>query len=191
MGKIRPSWIDELELWKVRAHRLMSVQVIRKLGEADMRPINVMTMAGLVAAIAVAGCSNNQTSGLSTASVAKPAATKLALDPTCVRLTSQINALRQEGTPSRVHQVANGKTKTAVIKRASLAKVAELDRLNAQFQMKCSKYPGLQTAAVPTTAPATTAATQARVAATTAQAARTASTSAARIAKPIVTVPKQ
>lgn len=151
-----------------------------------MRPIKVMTIVGLVAAIAVAGCSGNQTSSLSTSSVAKPAATKVALDPTCVRLTSQINALRQEGTPARVHKVANGKTKTAIIKRASLAKVAELDRLNAQFQMKCSKYPGIQAAAAPRTQAA-----PARLAAPASQAARTTNTSTASIAKPIVTVPKQ
>ncbi|MFT5508606.1 MAG: hypothetical protein ACI89J_001682 [Hyphomicrobiaceae bacterium] len=156
-----------------------------------MRPTKIFTFAGLAIAIAVAGCSNGQSSNLITSSVSKPKPAKVALNPACITLSSQINALRREGTPARVHKVATGKTKTAIVKRSSLAKVAQLDSLNSQFQMKCSKYPGLHTAAAPVAQPAQTAvrtATQARAAVQTAQ---TVKRSAIAATKPIVAVPKQ
>ncbi len=120
-----------------------------------MRPTQTLTIAGLAIALALAGCANDPNSSLITSSVAKPKPTKVAVDPACTALATMINSARQEGTPARVRAVAasNNKSRTVSIKRASLSKVAELDKLNAEFQMKCSKYPGLQTArAQPTNA---------------------------------------
>ena len=153
-----------------------------------MRPIKIFMFAGLAITVALAGCSTGPSSNLTTASVAKPKPEKMAINPTCVRLSSQISALRREGTPARVHKVATGKTKTAVVKRASLAKVAELDRLNAQFQATCSKYPTLRTAAAPTLQPRQTAVRSTSQTATIAQPVQH-STIAAQ--KPIVSVPRQ
>lgn len=119
-----------------------------------MRPTLTLTSAGLVIAVALAGCANDPNSSLITSSVAKPKPTKVAVDPACTALATMINSARQEGTPARVRAVAasNNKSRTVNIKRASLAKVAELDKLNAEYQMKCSKYPGLQTASAQPTA---------------------------------------
>ncbi len=120
-----------------------------------MRPTQTLTIAGLAIAVALAGCANDPNSSLITSSVAKPKPTKVAVDPACAALATMINSARQEGTPARVRAVAasNNKSRTVNIKRASLSKVAELDKLNAEFQMKCSKYPGLQTASArPTSA---------------------------------------
>ena len=113
-----------------------------------MRPTLTLTSAGLAVAVALAGCANDPNSSLITSSVAKPKPAKVAIDPTCTALAAMITSARQEGTPARVRAVAanTNKSRTVNIKRASLAKVAELDKLNAEFQTKCSKYPGLQTA---------------------------------------------
>ena len=146
-----------------------------------MRPTKTMTLMSLTAALALAGCANGSNSNLlTTSSVTKPKPAKVAIDPVCMTLAAKINAVRQEGTPARVHAIATGKTRSVNIKRASLAKVAELDKLNAEYQMKCSKYPGIQTAAAPQIAtPATPRAAQA------------AKKPVAAARKPIVAVPKQ
>lgn len=160
-----------------------------------MRPTNIFTLAGLAAALALAGCGTSPGSNLVTSSVTKPQTAAAApIDPACMTLTAQINAARQEGTPARVHAVASGKTKTAVVKRSSLAKVAELDRLNSEFQMKCSKYPGIRSAVTPsagaarTNAPAVATASTRTVSPTIAAAVKQPVTAAN---KPIVAVPKQ
>ncbi len=100
----------------------------------------------LTMAAALAGCANDQplfgsdlltTSSITPAVQAAPPPTPR-VDPACVALQAKIDGLRQEGTPERVAKVATGKTKTVSIKRASLAKVAELDGANQEFQAKCS-----------------------------------------------------
>jgi len=115
-----------------------------------MRPIQILTSAGVTVALALAGCSGGSGNGLLTTSSIEQqaAAAKPTIDPVCASLSNQINATRQEGTPARVNAVSTGKTRMVTIKRASLAKVAELDRLNREFQAKCSKLPVRQTAAI-------------------------------------------
>lgn len=91
----------------------------------------------LLTTLAMAGCANDSVFGganLTTASIAKTSK----VDPACVSLSARIDALKQEGTVGRVEKVALGKSKTAVVKRASLKKVAELNQLNNEFQAKCS-----------------------------------------------------
>lgn len=150
-----------------------------------MRPTKMFTTAGLTVAMALAGCANDPNSTLITSSVAKPKPVKVAVDPTCTALTAMINSARQEGTPARVRAVATGNSKARMvnIKRASLVKLAELDKLNAEYQMKCGKYPGLQTASAQKTV-----AQPAKALPKTAQATKQPATSAS---KPIVAVPKR
>ena len=150
-----------------------------------MRPTKILTTAGLTVAMALAGCANDPNSTLMTSSVAKPKPVKFAVDPTCTALTAMINSVRQEGTPARVRAVAtsNNKTRMVNIKRASLVKLAELDKLNAEYQMKCGKYPSLRTASTQKTV-----AQPAKALPKTAQATKKPATSAS---KPIVAVPKQ
>ena len=124
----------------------------------------------LLAASLLGGCSGDVStmfanSGLSTASVEKPAA-----DPACVALNAKIDGLRKEGVSDRAAQAASAsKASTVQVKRASLAQLAELDKANAEFQSKCSTLgPRPMTAAAPSpvqaaAAPAATA--QAKVAA--------------------------
>lgn len=162
-----------------------------------MRQRHILTTAAMAAAIALAGCSTGPTSGLVTSSVTEPS-TKIAAapaaDPMCTALSQQISATRAEGTPARVHAVANGKTKMVQVKRELLAKVAELDRLNSEFQQKCSKVPAQQTAALKpaTPVPAKTSA----LALANAAAANQAASKTAKLAKttattqPIIAVPR-
>lgn len=117
-----------------------------------MRPTTLISIAAIAVGTTLAGCAGDPTTDLlTTASIAKPAPSQAhpyepAFDPACPGLKSKITSIRAEGTPGRVHKVATGKTKIVRIKRASIAKVAELDRLNAEFQAKCSKLPAQKTA---------------------------------------------
>lgn len=109
-----------------------------------LKAFSVMAMAALAA-----GCSADG-SGLSTASVA-PEKTAVAakVDPACVALSSQIDSLRNEGSVERLEKAADGKSSSVQVKRASLAKQAELNKAYADFQTRCGpKIPAAQTAQV-------------------------------------------
>ncbi|MFM1814713.1 MAG: hypothetical protein RLZ98_1408 [Pseudomonadota bacterium] len=74
------------------------------------------------------------------------------VNPACVALAAKIDTLKQEGTVGRVEQAATGKSKTVVVKRASLGKVAELNQVYAEYQAKCSTItPKAATAGAPAT----------------------------------------
>lgn len=127
--------------------------------------ITAAAFAGLVA-----GCSSDgglMGSSLTTSSVdgAKVAAAAPKADPACVALTAKIDALRKDGVTERVEKASAGKTTTVSVKRESLAKIAELDRANADYQTKCSAaglakpmIPAPAAAAAVPAAPATAAA---------------------------------
>ncbi|MEL6299964.1 MAG: hypothetical protein AAFQ45_15485 [Pseudomonadota bacterium] len=133
-----------------------------------------LPVAVTAAALTLGGCAT-EPGLLTTQSLPKVA--KPAVDPACTQLSAQIADLRREGTVGRVEQVADGKTRMVNIKRASLKKVAELNRLNSEYRAKCSA-PGItpaaaraaQPALVPTAADARAAA--AKVASTKATAAQ-------------------
>ncbi len=114
--------------------------------------------AAVMAGALGAGCANNST--LSTAGIApeKVAAQQAAkVDPACVSLASQIETLRKDGSAERLEKAATGKGANVQVKRATLAKQSELNKANADFQMKCGpKIPAAKTAQ---TAPAATSAT--------------------------------
>lgn len=113
----------------------------------------VITLIGVAAVAGLMGaCANDGSmigSSLTTSSVdaTKTAAAKV--DPACNLLSARIDALRKEGVVERAEKVSTGTTSTVSVKRASLAKLAELDKANAEFQAKCSTYvsaPGATTA---------------------------------------------
>lgn len=143
------------------------------------------TSALFAAAALAAGCANDGSTALSTASVAPDkVAAAPRVDPACVTLASQIDTLRKEGAVERLEKAAAGKTASVQVKRTSLAKQAELNKANADFQTKCGpQMPKAQTAqAAPAAALAAApgaAAQVAPVAATATQAATTAATAAA------------
>jgi hypothetical protein len=115
------------------------------------------TISLLSLAAMAGGCADNNNL-LSTASVA-PDKTVVAakVDPACVALSNQIDTLRAEGSVDRLEKAAAGKTSNVQVKRASLAKQAELNKANADFQTKCGpQIPKAQTAQA---APAAAAAT--------------------------------
>lgn len=144
-----------------------------------MTPRILTSLSVTALAVLAAGCSADG-NALSTASVA-PEKTVVAnkVDPICVSLASQIDSLRNEGSVGRLEKAAEGKTSNVQVKRTSLAKQAELNKANADFQMRCGpKIPAAQTAQ--TVAPA--AATPAAHTTTTAQAAPVATTANAAVA---------
>ena len=116
----------------------------------EARTIRTVSLLAFAAAL-VGGCASNSSSPLSTASVMpdKMAPSQMAakVDPACVSLSNQIDTLRGEGTVERLEKAAAGKTASVQVKRASLAKQAELNKANADFQAKCGpQIPKAQTA---------------------------------------------
>jgi hypothetical protein len=113
------------------------------------------------AAAMLGACASDGGSGglFSTASVVPPQeeakmAAKPRVDPQCVTLTSQIDQLRKEGTIERLEKVAAGKGDKVQVKRTAIAKQAELNKANAEFQTKCApRIPASQDAAAPAAAP--------------------------------------
>lgn len=106
-----------------------------------LRAITVTLALG--ATVALGACANDTlVSGLGPApqqTAALPA--KLAADPACSGLATQIEALRRDGVVDRVEAASKGKGNTVKIKRESLSQIAELEKANAEFQAKCSTVP--------------------------------------------------
>ena len=127
---------------------------------------NFKTIAFIAVAAAAGGCSN--LGDLSTSSVnagTTPVAQKS--DPVCASLAGQISTLKSDGSIDRLEKAAAGKGSKVAVKREALQKQAELNRANADFQMRCGpqlpNQVAMQTAtppvaptapAAPTTAPA-------------------------------------
>ena len=95
----------------------------------------------VLAAIGLLGGCAADTAGITTSAVdpkTGPVTASAKVDPACVTLMSQIDGLRKDGVTERVEKAAKGKSATINVKRASLAKMTELDKANAEFQAKCS-----------------------------------------------------
>lgn len=123
------------------------------------RAISKLT-ATLAAGLALSACASDGSfpgSDLTTSSLQQTAdAKKPKVDPTCVALSAKINELRSDGITSRVAKAGEGKSKTVSVYRASLSRMAELDRTNAEYQQKCSPIPpasAQQAAVMPAPAP--------------------------------------
>ncbi|MEM8975309.1 MAG: hypothetical protein AAGD43_24880 [Pseudomonadota bacterium] len=124
-----------------------------------MRSNSLFTYVAAAACLGLAGCASDGSSILTTASV-QPAKQPVvaAVDPACLALQNRIDLLREEGTVAKVEKAASGKTKTVVIKRAALSKVAEFNQANAEFRQRCSKLPPQRTASIAKPAPVATTA---------------------------------
>ncbi len=120
---------------------------------------NFMASAMAIAAVLTGGCAADGSligTNLTTSSTtpAKPVAKAPKIDPACIQLTARIDAIRKDGIVDRVEKVSTGKSKTVSVYRSSLAKMAELDRANAEFQAKCSSWPNKSAAVAPAKATA-------------------------------------
>jgi hypothetical protein len=115
-------------------------------------------IATLVAGTALlAGCADTpalfgSSANLTTASVATPAVAKT--DPACAGLAAQMDGLRKEGITEKIEKAANGKYKMT---KAELGKADQLNKVNVDFQGKCSSFKPATAAMMP--APASTAST--------------------------------
>jgi hypothetical protein len=109
------------------------------------------------AAVSLGACSDSLLGGGPT-TAALPEKPKV--DPACVTLASQIDTLRKDGVAERLEQAAKGKGETVSVKRASLTKIAELNKANAEFQAKCGTVAPTtaRTMPAPAVAPTTPAA---------------------------------
>jgi len=74
------------------------------------------------------------------------------IDPACVALTSQIEALRKDGIAEKIEKAAHKKYKMTA---TDLTKADQLTKANAEFQNKCSTLaPRTAAAAAPAVAAA-------------------------------------
>lgn len=162
-----------------------------------MARIRYSLIPALATSILLGACAGDGAGLFQTASVAPlaepatAAAPKSRVDPACVTLASQIEGLRKEGTIDRLEKVAAGKGDNVQVKRTALAKQAELNKANADFQAKCGpRIPTSTQAATPAAATTTVAAAAATSAADAAKsaAAKTAPKAAAAAAASGVTV---
>lgn len=94
----------------------------------------LIAASGLV----LAGCASESGGGIgsmfgptTTASIPE----KPKVDPVCVTLTSQIEGLNKEGITEKIEKAAARKYKMT---RTDLNKVAQLNRANSEFQLKCA-----------------------------------------------------
>ena len=156
----------------------------------------IIATTTLAAALSLGACAENSLmttslgSGAPATTAALPAKPKV--DPACTTLAAQIAELRKDGLVDRVEAASKGKSSTVTVKRASLGQVAQLAKLDAEFQAKCSNLP--KTAAAPASVPPAVAAAAKPVAAkATAAVAPKAATVASKpvAAAAAVTQPKQ
>lgn len=148
----------------------------------------ILISAVLAGAASVAGCAADGGLDLMTGSIGNQetevaAAKAPAINPVCVELTAKIDQLRQEGTPDRLAKIAEGKTKTASVKRDALARMAELDKANQAFQANCSTIGTSPSQAAAPTPPAQQVADAAQTAGSAAKATTAAATTAKAAAK--------
>ena len=140
----------------------------------------------ILAALVAGGCASDG-SGLTTSAVmpekmSNSSAAKI--DPACATLASQIETLHKEGTVDRFEKAAAGKSDIVRVKRSAIAKQAELNKANADFQAKCGpQVPKAQTAQAAAPSAAQAVATQAATQ-KAATAAGSAPTAAAAVAAP-------
>lgn len=108
-------------------------------------PKTIIAPASLVlcGALMLGACSSD--GGLLSFGDSTPAAAQTAalpekpkVDAGCQALAAKITELKQDGAVDRVEKAAQGKSDTVNVKRASLAKVGELNKANAEFQARCS-----------------------------------------------------
>lgn len=106
----------------------------------------------LCAALMLGACAADGLLGSGDSTAALPEKPKT--DPACASLAAKIDGLRRDGASDRVAQAAVGKGETVSVKRASLAKVTELNNANTEFQAKCSNYVPTTSVNAPAPAPA-------------------------------------
>jgi hypothetical protein len=128
---------------------------LSQMAKKVARPVTLM----LFGALMLGACSSDGILGSAGPTTTAALPEKPAVDPACASLAARIDDLRKEGSADRVAQAAVGKGETVKVKRASLAKVDELNKINSEFQAKCSNYrpttAGLAPAAPVQTAAAT------------------------------------
>lgn len=103
-----------------------------------MRKVQFGALSGLLFTVALGGCAGDGSGLLITASTPEQTAEKAA-DPRCVTLLSQIEALRADGTVDRVEQAAEGSTRSVMVKREALSRVAQLNKANEEYRASCSQ----------------------------------------------------
>jgi hypothetical protein len=123
-------------------------------------PIRASSRALVLASILLAGCAGDSgsnfftTGALGTAPEATTTASATSdakIDPACVSLVSQIDALRKEGVADKIEKAATKKYKMT---SKDLAKADQLTKANADFQLRCSTImPKPSMAAMPPPAP--------------------------------------
>src|SRR4029079_5170870 len=95
-------------------------------------------LGSIVLAAGVAcGCANAGFDLSTGAVAADKSTTALKTDPVCVSLENKITTIKGDGTIERLEKAAAGKSAKVQVKREALQKQAELNKANADFQVRC------------------------------------------------------
>jgi hypothetical protein len=111
-----------------------------------MRPSIYLLTTVAIAAVSLAGCASSSDGLLPNTTGTLPKATADATkkraehNAMCMALRDRIISLRADGTIGKVEKAAKGKSRSVRVKRAALAKVAELNQANAEYQLKCTAH---------------------------------------------------
>ena len=108
----------------------------------------------LIGSIALAGCAGSDPFGGGANQVTTSSVTlqPQKIDPACPSLAAQIDSLRREGVADKIEKAAAKKYKMTP---ADISKADQLNKVNADFQSKCSTLP--RTASVAPVTPTTAA----------------------------------
>jgi hypothetical protein len=115
------------------------------------------SQALVLAGVMLAGCAMEGNDGIfTTGSLTGGQASAEKADPVCITLASRIETLRKEGIQDKIEKAAAKRYKMT---QADLGKADQLNKANAEFQVRCSTVtPRPTTAAAETPAPAEPAA---------------------------------
>jgi hypothetical protein len=131
------------------------------------------SQALVLAGVMLAGCAMEGNDGIFTTGslTGGQQASAEKADPVCITLASRIETLRKEGIQDKIEKAA---AKRYRMTQADLGKADQLNKANAEFQVRCSTVtPKPTTAAAETPAPAEPAAKAAPKKAAKASAAKT------------------
>jgi hypothetical protein len=129
--------------------------VMKKFGFSGGRALK--SSLPIFAALALTACAQDGVGLINTGTLGQQAPileAKAPVDPQCLTLAAEIDTLKGEGSTARLEKVADGKSGTVSVKRASLAKQAQLNKANADFIAKCGPNLPRTAAVAPTATPA-------------------------------------
>jgi hypothetical protein len=97
--------------------------------------IRAASTALILAGVMLTGCAGDGSDNIFTTGALGSGHSEAKVDPACVTLASRIDTLRKEGIADKIEKAAAKKYKMT---QADLGKADQLNKSNAEFQVRCS-----------------------------------------------------